>query len=254
MSTENPLAGNVALVTGASSGIGYEAARTLARDGASVAVAARRAGKLENLAEHITEEFEGKSLAVPTDVTQREQVESMVSRTVDELGGLDIVVNNAGTTTTKDLSIEELPLDQYHTVMDVNADGAFFTTQSSLPHIKASSGVIIFVGSVAGKYPRPKSPVYAATKWWTRGFALNLAGHVGEDGVGVSVINPSEVRTEVGKEHREELSKDKYDPGEVTEPSEVAEMISVAARQTSPNSVHELDIVRRDFFANETVQ
>lgn len=93
--------------------------------------------------------------------------------------------------------------------------------------------------------------MYAASKWWTRGFALSLAGQVGREGVGVSVINPTAVRTEFAKEYRapEEIAKQKFDPGEVTEPDEVAEAIAFASIQEPPNAVTELDLYRRDKFS-----
>jgi NADP-dependent 3-hydroxy acid dehydrogenase YdfG len=126
----------------------------------------------------------------------------------------------------------------------------FFTARAALPHLRASSGILVFVGSFAGQYPRPGSPVYAATKWWTRGFALSLAGQVGDEDVGVTVVNPSEVRTSFGEEFGDEDAafERRFDPGEVTEPDDVAEAIAFAATRDPPNAVTELDLFRRDKF------
>jgi NADP-dependent 3-hydroxy acid dehydrogenase YdfG len=245
-----PLDGKAALVTGASAGIGRETAKALAADGADVALAARREERLDDIAADVEAEHGVETLVVPTDVTDEAAVEETIETVVDAFGGLDIVVNNAGTGTEPGVTVEDLDTEQYRTVMDVNTDGMFFTARAAIPHLRDSEGVLVFVGSFAGHYPRPGAPVYAATKWWTRGFALSLAGQIGDDDVAVTVVNPSEVRTEFGKDFREEeeLSKERYEPREVTEPEDVAEAIAFAAREESPNAVAELDLYRRDKF------
>jgi len=250
MSEEPPLSGKAALVTGASAGIGRETAMALASDGADVAIAARREERLESIAADVESAHGVETLVVPTDVSEEASVEAMVTDAVAAFGGLDVVVANAGTGTGPGIPVEDLPTDQYRTVTDVNVDGMFYTARAALPHLRASAGTLVFVASFAGKYPRPGSPVYAATKWWTRGFALSLAGQVGDDDVAVTVVNPSEVRTEFGKEYREddELAKERFDPADVTNPEDVAEAIAFAARAESPNAVTELDLYRRDKF------
>ena len=250
MDEEFPLAGETAVVTGASAGIGRETVRALARNGADVALAARREDRLRSIAETVESDYGVETLVVPTDVTDEAAVEELVASVADTFGGIDVVVANAGTGTAPGVDVEGMPTEQYRTVTDVNVDGMFFTARAALPHLRDSAGVLVFVGSFAGQYPRPGSPVYAATKWWTRGFALSLAGQVGDDDVAVTVVNPSEVRTEFGKEFREEeeLSKERFDPADVTNPEDVAEAIAFAARQEPPNAVAELDLVRRDKF------
>ena len=164
---------------------------------------------------------------------------------------MDVVVANAGTGTEPGVAVEDLATEQYRTVMGVNVDGMFYTARAALPHLRASSGSPVFVGCFAGCYPRPGSPVYAATKWWTRGFALSLAGQVGGDDVAVTLVNPSEVRTEFGKEYRSEaeLFRERFDAGEVLEPGAVAEAIAYAAGREPPDAVTELDLYRRDKFS-----
>jgi NADP-dependent 3-hydroxy acid dehydrogenase YdfG len=250
MSEETPLSGKAALVTGASAGIGRETAKALASDGADVALAARREERLEAVPADVESAHGVETLVVPTDVTEEASVEAMVADVAAAFYGIDVVVANAGTGTGPGIPVEDLPTDQYRTVTDVNVDGMFFTARAALPHLRASAGTLVFVASFAGKYPRPGSPVYAATKWWTRGFALSLAGQVGDDDVAVTVVNPSEVRTEFGKEFREEdeLAKEVFDPAEVTNPEDVADAIAYAARAEPPNAVAELDLFRRDKF------
>lgn len=244
---DEPLSEETALVTGASAGIGRETARVLARDGATVALAARREDRLEALAGEIETEFDTETLVCPTDVTDEQAVDRTLDRTLDEFGGLDIVVNNAGIIRFGD--VENLETEKYRQVMDVNCDGTFFVTRASIPHLRESAGTLIFVGSFAGEYPRPGQPVYAASKWWTRGFALSIAGDLGEDDVAVTVVNPTEVRTEIGIQD-DRPAHERFDPAQSAEPEEVAEAIVFAARQEPPNVITELDFYRRDKFAS----
>ena len=242
---DDPLDGQVALVTGASSGIGAATAHALARDGAHVALAARREKRLREVADRIEDEHGVETLVVPTNVRDEGSVEEMVETTVAEFGHLDCLVNNAGL--ARGESVEEMTADQYRTMMETNVDGVFFATREAIPHLREREGHLVFVGSFAGQYPRPFNPVYAASKWWVRGFAHSVEGNVGDDGVAVTVVNPSEVRTEFGAVYGESFA-DRFDEGEVTEPEEVAEAIAFAAGQKG-STVSELDLYRRDKFS-----
>ncbi|KXA91392.1 short-chain dehydrogenase [candidate division MSBL1 archaeon SCGC-AAA259A05] len=240
MELESPLTGRTTLITGASSGIGRETARALARDGSDVAISARRRKELERIASGMERRYDVETLAIRTDVRKEKQVRRMVEKTMEQFGSLDIVVNNAGL--SRGGGVENMTTEEYKTMMETNTDGMFYTTRESLPHLKESGGHLIYIGSIAGQYPRPFNPVYAATKWWTRGFALSVESKVGDENVAVTVINPSEVRTEFGDG---EKARDKYEKGEVTEPEEVAEAVSFVARQEN-STISELDIYRRD--------
>jgi len=250
MASSGPLDGRSALITGASAGIGRATAHALARDGADVALAARREDRLRELADAVADEHGVETLAVPTDVTDYEQVEQLVESTVEAFGGLDLVVSNAGIGTPRDTPVDELGLDTFHDVMAVNTSGMFYTARAAADHLRESDGTLVFVGSFAGKHPRPHGPVYAATKWWTQGFALSLSGQLGEDGVAVSLVNPAGVTTEFGKEYREQTNAELLDSDEVLTPEEVAEGIAYAARVESPNAVSELNLYNRDKFSH----
>lgn len=247
MSQESTLDGKAALVTGASAGIGRESAYALAREGANVALAARREGRLTEFAEEIEAEAGVETLVVPTDVTDDAQVEAMIEATVGAFGGLDVLVNNAGIGGIG--AIEEASLEEYRQLMAVNCDGMYYATRAAIPHLRESKGNLIYVASFAGEYPRPGNAAYAATKWWTRGLAYSLAGRLGEDDVAVSIVNPTEVRTEIEGSYGDPM-QDVFEPGEVTEPEDIAEAIVFAARQNPPNAATEIDFYRRDKFAH----
>lgn len=239
------LQGDVALVTGASSGIGRATAIELGSHGASVALAARREDRLRAVAETIADDHAVETLVVPTDVTDDTQVADMAAETVRTLGGLDIVVSNAGVNALT--PVDDMSTEEYRSIMAVNVDGTFYTTREVLPHLRESGGHLVYMGSFSGQYPRPHQPIYASTKWWLRGFALSLAGDVGRDDVAVTVINPTEVLTEI-ETAQDAPGKEVFDQERSATPAEVAENVAFAVRRESPNTLSELDLYSRDKF------
>lgn len=246
MSDFGDVTGRSALVTGASAGIGRATARLLADHGANVALAARRGDELEDFARSIDRTADAEPLVCPTDVSDLGAVRSTVEATVEAFGGIDIVVNNAGV--GQSASLEELPLEAYRTLNGVNIDGVYFVTRTALSHLRESRGNLIFVGSTASLYHEPGHPLYAASKWWTRGFAANLAGAVGEDDVAVTVVHPTAVRTEFGSAFRAP-NREQYEAGSVLEPEDVAEAVLFAATRSPPQAVNEIELVRRNEFS-----
>jgi len=238
--------GDAVAITGASSGIGAATARTLAAAGVDLALGARREGRLTDLAAELRDEHGVAAEAIAVDVTERERVEAFVEAAAEAFDGLDGVVVNAGIGLDGDL--DSMSIDDYRTMMDVNVDGAFHTARAALPHLRESAGTLVFVASFAGEYPRPTNPVYAASKWWVRGFAHSLEGSVGPDGVAVSVINPTEVRTEFASEQGESF-EEQFDSGDVTDPDAIADGIRFCLSQAGTDTVSELDLYRRDKFS-----
>ena len=241
---EKRLEGQAAIVTGASAGIGAATCRALAAEGATVTLAARREERLEELAAELEADHGVETLVVPTDVREETQVEALVAETVETVGRLDVLVNNAGLGRGSDM--ETMATDDYRLMQETNLDGVFYATRAAIPHVREQGGHLLFVGSFAGQYPRPFNPVYAATKWWVRGFAKSVAAQVGDDGVGVTIVNPSEVRSEFETTDGDTFAE-RFEEGEVTEPEEVAEAIAFAATRDH-SSVTELDLYRRDKF------
>jgi NADP-dependent 3-hydroxy acid dehydrogenase YdfG len=243
--TDGAFAGQVALVTGASGGIGAATARRLVDEGASVVLAARSEESLATVAETCRERG-GAALAVPTDVTDHEAVDALVDATTERFGRLDVVVVAAGVGEERDRPLDALPIEQFRRVTRTNVDGAFYTARAALSALRASDGALVFVGSFKGQYPSASTPVYAASKWWLRGFAASVAARVGSEGVGVTVVNPSGVPTGFGGEFRDATNADRLDPDAELDATDVADAIAYAARQDPPATVTELDLYRRD--------
>lgn len=238
----NSLRGLTAVVTGSASGVGAATARTLAQEGADVVGFDIQKDPLSDHFDSIEEKTSVEALPLEVDLTDVAAVETAIDTVIEEFGSIDVLVNNAGIAVSGE--VDGMETDTYHTQMGVNVDGAFFTTRAALPHIREASGNIIFMGSYAGQFPRPYSPVYAATKWWIRGFAKSLAGQISEDSVAITVINPTEVYTDFA----DGSMKERYDEGNIASPEDIAEAIVFAARQEPPLTVNELDLYRRNRF------
>jgi NADP-dependent 3-hydroxy acid dehydrogenase YdfG len=203
------LDGTVALVTGASSGIGEATARELARHGAAVAIAARRKDRLDALAQEI-ERDGGSALAIEADVTDQEQVRRLVGETVDRLGRLDTVVNNAGIMLLGPL--EDAPTEEWDRMIDLNLKGLLYVAHAALPHLLQAADQeprqvadLVNSSSVAGRLARRNSGVYNLTKHGVGAFSESLRQEVTGRHVRVSLIEPGAVATELPSHIREEI-------------------------------------------------
>jgi NADP-dependent 3-hydroxy acid dehydrogenase YdfG len=195
------LEGTVALVTGASSGIGHATALELAREGASVALVGRREDRLTDLAAEISN-ADGKALVVPADITTAQAAAEAVERTVENLGRLDILVNNAGL-----MLLGPAPgadLNDWQRMIDINLMGLMYTAHAAVPHlVKAATeqprqvADIVNIGSLAGRNAYAMSAVYSATKFGVGAFSEALRQELARQHVRVSVIEPGSVDTEL---------------------------------------------------------
>jgi NADP-dependent 3-hydroxy acid dehydrogenase YdfG len=202
-----PLDGTVALVTGASSGIGEATARALAAQGAKVAVAARRLERLERLASEIGGEGH-TALAIQSDITDQRQAIAAVDRTVDELGRLDVVVNNAGQMLLG--PIEEAPTEEWDRMIDLNLKGLINTTHAAVPHLLEAAETsergcadVVNISSVAGRIARSGSGVYNLTKHGVGAFSESFRQEFASRKVRSTVIEPGAVATELSDHIRD---------------------------------------------------
>jgi NADP-dependent 3-hydroxy acid dehydrogenase YdfG len=194
------LTGKVVAVTGASSGIGEAIAVACAEAGAKVALAARREDRIAALAERIG------GIAVPTDVGEEDQAQAFVQRTRDELGGLDVLVNNAGVMLLG--PIAGAPTDEWRTMVHANVFGVLYCTHAALPGmLEQGSGTIVNISSTAGRFARAGSGVYNLTKFGVGAFSESLRQEVTGRGVRIVVIEPGAVATELVSHNRDEVKQ-----------------------------------------------
>jgi NAD(P)-dependent dehydrogenase (short-subunit alcohol dehydrogenase family) len=185
------LAGEIAIVTGASSGIGAATARELARQGAAVVLAARRAGELEAQVRAV-EGDGGRAVAVPTDLAHAEQVTRLAERAVEAFGRVDVLVNAAGASWSRPLAVTS-PEDVTR-ILAVNLLGAIRLTHELLPGMLGRRhGAIVTVGSLSGRVAM--EPLYSATKYGLRGFSHALRRQLAGTGVSASLVSPGNIRT-----------------------------------------------------------
>jgi NADP-dependent 3-hydroxy acid dehydrogenase YdfG len=204
-----PLNGSVALITGASSGIGEATALHLAGLGAAVALVARRAERLEALASEIGDDG-GTALVVTADVTEQPRAADAVAQCVSELGRLDVLVNNAGMMLLG--PILDAPLDEWERMVRVNVLGLLYCAHAALPHLlKAAEDSprrvadVVNISSVAGRVARNGSGVYNLTKHGVGAFSESLRQEVTERHVRVSLVEPGAVATELAGHNRPEI-------------------------------------------------
>jgi NADP-dependent 3-hydroxy acid dehydrogenase YdfG len=227
------LQGCVALVTGASSGIGEATAAALAGEGATVAIAARRADRLETLAGRISGDGDGSALVLEADVSDQQQAAGAVQRTVTELGRLDILINNAGVMLLG--PAVGAPLEEWQRMLDVNVAGLLYCAHAALPHLLTAAedsprGVadMVNISSVAGRVARAGSGVYNLTKHGVGAFSESLRQEVTGRHVRVSLVEPGAVATELASHNRpaiqEQMGK-RFSGVELMQAQDIAETI-----------------------------
>ena len=236
------LDGKVAVVTGASSGIGEATARSLAAEGAAVVAGARRKERLDGLVEEVTRGG-GEAIAVECDVTDEEQAHGLVQRAVEEHGRIDILVNNAGvmllSTVGKGLS------GQWRQMFEVNVMGVLYVTDAGIAVMKEQgSGHIVNVSSVAGrKVTRDSSGVYAGTKFAVHAISEGLRQELLEDNIRVTIVAPGAVATELPDHITDEDARESLGglmKIERLQAEDIADSIVYAVTQPERVSVNEI--------------
>src|ERR671912_1091606 len=234
------LEGKVAVVTGASSGIGEATAEALAAEGAAVVVAARREDRLADLVERIRN-ADGRVLAAVCDVTEESQAHGLIRKAQEEFGSVDILVNNAGvmllSKVGKGLS------DEWRQMFDVNVMGLLYATDAAVEAMKRQgSGHIVNVSSVAGRKTRPTGGVYSGTKFAVNAISEALRQELLEDGIRITIVEPGAVATELtdhitDEEVQEGLKQRSIEP---LQSEDIANAIAYAVSQPQRVSVNEI--------------
>jgi len=237
----------VALVTGASSGIGEATALLLAELGAAVAVAARRKDRLDDLVGRI-EDKGGRAIALETDVTDRSQAEAAVEQTVAQLGRLDTVINNAGVMLLG--PIEHAPVEEWERMVSLNVMGVLYVAQAALPHLlKAAEQAprqvadMVNISSVAGRVARAGSGVYNATKWGVGAFSESLRQEFTRRHLRVSLVEPGAVKTELATHVRSEVWEqlgNVFTNTELMESTDIAETIAFIVTRPRRVAINEV--------------
>ncbi|UGY93229.1 SDR family NAD(P)-dependent oxidoreductase [Streptomyces gobiensis] len=211
--TARRLSGTVALVTGATSGIGEATALALAAEGAAVAVVGRRRDRLDRLADRIQRDGGDATLVRQADITDEDQARDAVEQTVSELGRLDTVVNNAGLMLLG--PAEEAKLDEWQRMVEVNLLGLMYTSHAAIPHLlrAATDGDrrvadLVNVGSTLGRRTKSGRAVYSATKFGVGAFSEGLRQELTARHVRVSVIEPGSTVTELRTHNRPEIQRE----------------------------------------------
>ncbi|MEX2536477.1 MAG: SDR family oxidoreductase [Trueperaceae bacterium] len=182
-----------ALVTGGSKGIGLGIAEAMVRAGMNVAITARNRDEVKSAAKQLSSTGPGEAMGIPCDVRDLEQQRSVVTKLIESFGSLDVVIANAGVGAFG--AIDELPVEDWHAVIDTNLTGVFYTVKATVDELKKSSGYLITIGSLAGTNFSAGGAAYNASKFGLTGFSQAVMLDLRRLGVKVSTIMPGSVST-----------------------------------------------------------
>lgn len=238
------LDGKVAVVTGASSGIGEATAEALAAAGASVVIAARREERLQNLRQRI-EKAGTRAMVVQCDVTDEQQAHELIRTANEEFGHVDILVNNAGVMLLS--KVEKGLSDEWRQMFDVNVLGLLYVTDAAIEVMKEQgSGHIVNISSVAGRRSNPMTGVYSGTKYAVNAVSEALRGELAGDGIRVTIVEPGAVATELPDHISDEEAQERISgitSIETLEAEDIANAIAYAVTQPQRVNVNEILIM-----------
>ncbi|MDQ0894843.1 SDR family oxidoreductase [Agromyces ramosus] len=244
------LTGTVALITGASSGIGRATAVHLAQQGAAVALVARRKDRIDELAAAI-EDVGGTAYAIPTDITDRSQAEAAVAQAVERFGRLDILVNNAGYMILG--TVADADLDQWDRMIAVNQQGLLYMTKAALPHLQNAAGEhprhvadIVNVSSIAGRTSFPTMAAYNMTKFGVNGFSEALRQELAAGHLRVGVLEPGKVDTELDSHNSDDILADiekNFGGFKMLDPEDIADGVAYMVTRPRHTAIGELWIM-----------
>jgi 3-oxoacyl-[acyl-carrier protein] reductase len=221
------LEGAVGVVTGGSRGIGAAVVRRLAREGAAVVVNFLSSGEAAKQLVREVRENGGRAIDVRGDVGDVDQANEVVARAVEEFGGLDVLVNNAGI--IKRGTLADQSVEDRNEVLRINLEGTFNAIQAALPHLKAAGGSVVNVSSIAGQTgDLTAAPSYGASKGGINALTRSLARELGPDAVRVNAVAPHAIATDMSSEWSEERRKEIVSSiplGRLGRPEEVAEAV-----------------------------
>jgi 3-oxoacyl-[acyl-carrier protein] reductase len=232
MDTTPPLAGQVAVITGAGRGIGAAIARQLAGLGATAVLCGRTKSTLDETARGILDAG-GKTEVIPCDVTVLHQLEYAAARIDSTFGRVDILVNNAGVGGVND-SLHNLPPEEWDRILNTNLRGVYYAIRAFAPlMIREYGGHIINISSLAGKNALPKGAAYAASKWGLNGLTHSVAEELRSQNVRVSVICPGSVDTDFSPHAGK-------DPNKMLQPDDIAHAVVALGTQAPQSFISEI--------------
>jgi 3-oxoacyl-[acyl-carrier protein] reductase len=232
MDTKPPLAGQVAVITGAGRGIGAAIARQLAGLGATAVLCGRTKSTLDETARGILDAG-GKTEVIPCDVTVLHQLEYAAARVDSTFGRVDILVNNAGVGGVND-SLHNLPPEEWDRILNTNLRGVYYAIRAFAPlMIREYGGHIINISSLAGKNALPKGAAYAASKWGLNGLTHSVAEELRSQNVRVSVICPGSVDTDFSPHAGK-------DPNKMLQPDDIAHAVVALVTQAPQSFISEI--------------
>ena len=223
----------LALITGATSGIGKATAEKFAEKGFFVALVGRSESRGQAIVDKINENYKQRiAFFFQCDVSKEEEVKTMIKKVINSFGRIDVLFNNAGVMLPS-MEIERMPVDEWQATFDINITGMFYVTRYAKPYLLASKGCIINNASIAGlqHYAAGRSYAYSASKAAVIQFSHQMAKNYGEEGIRVNCICPGIIDTPILGDRDRKVYADRIPLGYVGQPEEVAKVVSFLASE-----------------------